>query len=92
MDEGSPRGNREENEDMTGEYHCPDLTASSSCHGITTKSRKGVDCKGHDTVPDQGRLDPLLFEGGVAQDEIAHQPVFPTNSGGRSEGREHSLN
>ena len=46
---------------------------------------------GRGTIPLKGHLEPLLFGGGITQDEIARQPVSQTNFDGRSEARDISL-
>ena len=72
-------------------YPCPDAVSVDTYYEVTTKSTMGVDCEGRGTIPLKGHLEPLLFGGGITQDEIAHQPGSQTNFSGCSEARDISL-
>ena len=76
---------------MEPEYPCPDAVSVDTSDEVATMSERGVECKGRGTIPLKGHLEPLLFGGGISQDEIAHQPGSQTNFGGRSEARDISL-
>ena len=74
-------------------YPCPDAVSVNTCDEVATMSERGVECTtgGRGTIPLKGHLEPLLFGGGITQDEIAHQPGSQTNFDGRSEARDISL-
>ena len=91
MDEGSRSSHVDAGEDKPCGYSYPDAIPIDTCFEVKTKSERGVECKGHGTIPTKGHLDPLLLGGGITQDEIAHQPGSPTNFGGRPEARNISL-
>ena len=91
MDKGSRSSYEDGGEDKPCGYPYTDAILIDTCFEVTTMSDRGVECKGHGTIPTKGHLDPLLLGGGIAQDEIAHQPGSPTNFGGRSEARNISL-
>ena len=91
MDEGSRPSHADEDEDKPCGYPYPDAILVDTYYEVTTKCTMGVDCEGRGTIPLKGHLEPLLFGGGITQDEIAHQPGSQTNFGGRSEARDISL-
>ena len=89
--DGSRPSHADENEDKPCGYPCPDAVSVDACDEVATKTRMGVDCEGRGAIPLKGHLEPLLFGGGITQDEIARQPGSQTNFGGRSEARDISL-